>query len=201
MDIQSVKFVKSSPDLKTCPAEGLPEYAFAGRSNVGKSTLLNMLAGVKKLAKTSSTPGKTRLINHFLINDNWYLVDLPGYGYARINKKSHAGFSSIINDYLIKRKSLACLFILIDCRHEPLKNDLEFIQWSGENQIPISLIFTKTDKISNNLLSSNINSYKKILLTQWEELPLVFSTSGSNYMGREEILKFIDKTNNTFRKG
>jgi GTP-binding protein len=195
MEIQSAKFIKSSPDLKSCPDAGFPEYAFAGRSNVGKSSLLNLLINIKNLAKTSSTPGKTRLINHYLVNDNWYLVDLPGYGYARAGKKTRESFLTTIGDYLLHRENLACLFILIDCRHRPLKSDLEFIEWTGLNQIPLALIFTKTDKLSGTELNRNLEYYRNTLQQTWEELPPVFTTSALRYSGREELLAFIEKHN------
>jgi GTP-binding protein len=198
MEIRNVKFVKSSPDLKSCPGAGPPEYAFAGRSNVGKSSLLNLLINMKNLAKTSSTPGKTKLINHFLVNDSWYLVDLPGYGFARAGKKSRDSFSTNIGDYLLHRETMACLFILIDCRHKPLENDLEFIEWAGTNQIPIALIFTKTDKLSGTALPRNVDLYKKTLAYRWEELPVIFTTSSHHNTGREEILEFIEKSNKLF---
>lgn len=200
MDIRVVKFVKSSPDLRSCPSEGFPEYAFAGRSNVGKSSLLNLLVNIKKMAKTSSTPGKTQLINHYLINDSWYMVDLPGYGFARTSKKARAEFQNFTRQYLLNRSSLACLFILIDSRHQPLKNDLEFIQWSGENKIPVALIFTKTDKIPAIELSRNIKQYSHLLLNTWESLPPMFAVSSVKYTGRDEILDFIENTNSIYRK-
>jgi GTP-binding protein len=200
MEIQSTKFVKSSPDLQSCPAAWCPEYAFAGRSNVGKSSLLNFLVNIKNLAKTSSTPGKTRLINHYLINESWYLVDLPGYGYARAGKKTRNTFLPVIGEYLLRRETLACLFILVDSRHAPLEKDLEFIIWAGENQIPIALVYTKTDKLSDNALASNLALYKKTLLQTWEDLPRIFTTSTLQRMGNKEILSFIEKTNKTFNK-
>jgi GTP-binding protein len=200
MEIHSVKFIKSSPDLKSCPGAEPPEYAFAGRSNVGKSSLLNLLINMKNLAKTSSTPGKTRLINHYLVNDAWYLVDLPGYGYARAGKKTRDSFLSTIGEYLLHRESLACLFILIDCRHRPLESDLEFIIWTGSNHIPVALVFTKTDKLSGAAFKRNIDFYRKTLLENWEELPVIFTTSSHMFTGREEILAFIEKSNKTFFK-
>jgi GTP-binding protein len=200
MEIRSVNFTKSSPDLKSCPAARFPEYAFAGRSNVGKSSLLNLLMNIKNLAKTSSTPGKTKLINHFLVNESWYLVDLPGYGFARAGKKTRDTFLSVIGEYLLHRETLACLFILLDSRHTPLEKDLDFIGWTGENQIPVALIFTKTDKISANALASHMATYKKTLLQQWEELPPIFTTSTLQHTGGKEILGFIEKTNKTFNK-
>jgi GTP-binding protein len=200
MDIQSIKFTKSSPDLQSCPAAWCPEYAFAGRSNVGKSSLLNLLINTRNLAKTSSTPGKTRLINHYLVNESWYLVDLPGYGYARAGKKTRNTFLSVIGEYLLRRETLACLFVLLDSRHAPLDKDLEFIYWAGEKQIPIALVFTKTDKLSVNALDSHLVLYKKTLLQTWEELPPIFTTSTLQRTGGKEILNFIEKTNKAFNK-
>jgi GTP-binding protein len=198
MEIRNAKFIKSSPDLKSSPRSELPEYAFAGRSNVGKSSLLNMLINIKNLAKTSGTPGKTKLINHFLVNDGWYLVDLPGYGYARAGKKTRDSFLMIIGDYLIRKENLACLFILIDCRHRPLESDLEFIDWAGANHIPVALVFTKADKLSRTALTRNIGLYRKTLLQNWEELPVIFTTSSHKNTGREEILEFIEMSNELF---
>jgi GTP-binding protein len=195
MDITSVKFIKSSVDLKGCPKEGPAEYAFAGRSNVGKSSLLNFLANTHNLAKTSSTPGKTRLINHYLVNDNWYLVDLPGYGYARTGKKGRDAFLSILDDYLLHRRTLACLFILIDIRHKPLQSDLSFIYNAGAANIPLALIFTKKDKLSFTAVEENLNLYQNTLRQNWEELPPVFVTSTLKRTGREEILAFIEQSN------
>jgi GTP-binding protein len=200
MEIKTVKFIKSSPDMKSCPGEGPPEYAFAGRSNVGKSTLLNLLVNIKNLAKTSSTPGKTRLINHYLVNDTWYLVDLPGYGFARAGKKTRDLFLLNIGDYLLHRKTMACLFILIDSRHKPLDNDLEFITWAGSNQIPIALVFTKSDKLSGASLKRNQDFYKRIMLQSWEELPPFFTTSSIKFSGRDKVLGFIENCNNAFFK-
>lgn len=194
MEIRSVKFVKSSPDLKSCPKPGLPEYAFAGRSNVGKSSLINMLVNLKKLAKTSSVPGKTRLINHYLVNDCWYLVDLPGYGYTKGGQRMRNAFIKTISEYLVKRESLVCLFLLIDCRHKPLASDLTVMKWMGINKIPFSMVFTKTDKITPAILKRNLEHYRQIMLEDWEEMPAVYTTSSVRYSGREELLSFIDKT-------
>jgi GTP-binding protein len=200
MEIQNALFIKSSPDLKSCPPSDKPEYAFAGRSNVGKSSLLNLLINIKNLAKTSGTPGKTRLINHFLVNEGWYLVDLPGYGFAKAGKRTRDYFLLTIGDYLLHRKSLACLFILIDCRHRPLESDLEFINWAGTNHIPIALVFTKTDKLSGTALIRNLDLYRNTLLQSWEELPVIFTTSSQQFIGREEILEFIERSNKLYEK-
>lgn len=193
--MNSVTFIKSSPDIKSCPEDNLPEYAFVGRSNVGKSSLINYISGYKKLAKTSSQPGKTRLINHFLVDNTWYLVDLPGYGYAKISKSERQKFRLIIEQYLLKRRSLVCLFLLIDSRHEPQAIDLQFLRWLGENQIPFAICFTKTDKLSKTQLKNSIETYKINLLKEWESLPRFFLSSVVNKTGKNEILAFIHKTN------
>lgn len=195
MDINSAKFVMSNTDVKKCPQDNKPEYAFIGRSNVGKSSLINMLTGQKGLAMTSATPGKTLLINHFIINDNWYLVDLPGYGYAKRGQKQQAQITKIIEDYVLDREQLTSLFVLVDCRHEPQKIDLEFITWLGENSVPFGIIFTKADKLSHSKLVENIRHYQEILSEQWEELPVSFITSSAKKMGRAEILDYIDSIN------
>jgi len=195
MEIKSADFIISNTDYKKCPKPDMPEYAFIGRSNVGKSSLINMLTNNSKLAKVSGKPGKTQTINHFLINNNWYLVDLPGYGYARAAKKDRKVWETFIGDYLRNRENLYCLFILIDSRHEPLAIDLNFINWAGASGIPIALVFTKADKLSRTALASNIDFYKHRLLEDWEELPPVFCTSSEKNVGREEILSFIDDTN------
>ncbi|HOP04931.1 MAG TPA: ribosome biogenesis GTP-binding protein YihA/YsxC [Tenuifilaceae bacterium] len=195
MVIRSAKFVKSSPKVELCPPANLPEYAFIGRSNVGKSSLINMITGLKALAKVSGTPGKTQLINHFEINESWYLVDLPGYGYAKVSKDKREVFSSMITKYIMNRDNLNNLFILIDSRLEPQAIDLTFINWLGSNQIPFSLIFTKTDKLSSNTLNSSIARYKKELMKTWEELPHIFTCSAVTRTGREEILSFIEEVN------
>ncbi|MBO5932187.1 MAG: YihA family ribosome biogenesis GTP-binding protein [Bacteroidaceae bacterium] len=195
MDINSAKFVMSNTDVKKCPQDNKPEYAFIGRSNVGKSSLINMLTGQKGLAMTSATPGKTLLINHFIINDNWYLVDLPGYGYAKRGQKQQAQITKIIKDYVLDREQLTSLFVLVDCRHEPQKIDLEFISWLGENSVPFGIIFTKADKLSHSKLVENIRHYQEILSEQWEELPVSFITSSAKKMGRTEILDYIDSIN------
>ncbi len=195
MIIKSAEFVVSNKEISKLPKDNKPEYAFIGRSNVGKSSLINMLTGQKKLAKTSGTPGKTRLINHFLINADWYVVDLPGYGYAQVSKTSRKEFSTFIEEYLLTRQTLVCVFVLIDARHEPLKNDLEFINWLGEKGVPFVLVFTKTDKITTNKLNQNVSAYQKILKKYWEKLPPVFYSSAINGTGRDEILDFIENTN------
>ncbi len=185
----------SSTDVMKCPPPEKPEYAFIGRSNVGKSSLINMLTDNKKLAKTSQRPGKTQLINHFIINENWYLVDLPGYGYAKAAKRETKKFQSYIVEYIAKRENLHCLFVLIDCRLEPQKADMEFISWLGENQIPFVLVFTKADKLGKNQLASNIAFYKKELLEKWEELPDILVSSSETGQGKEDILNFIERVN------
>jgi GTP-binding protein len=191
--IKSAEFVVSNSRVDECPANKIPEFAFIGRSNVGKSSLINMLANNKSLAKTSSTPGKTRLINHFLINNEWYLVDLPGYGYARASKEDRKEFGKLITRYIAERENLICLYVLIDCRHKPLKTDLEFIHWLGFNQVPFSLIFTKTDKVSSSVLDSNRSAYIKELSETWENLPPVFLSSAKTGRGRDEILTNISE--------
>jgi GTP-binding protein len=193
MKIKSVSFVVSNTDHKKCPEDGLPEFAFIGRSNVGKSSLINLLTGNKKLAKTSSTPGKTQLINHFVINDQWYLVDLPGYGYAKVSKSARSNWEKFIADYLTNRKSLMNIFILLDSRLEPQKIDLEFINWCGEKQLPFVLVFTKIDKLSSSALQRNTSKFKKEMLKTWEEMPPVFTTSSISGFGNEPILNYIDQ--------
>ena len=195
MIIRSSIFVKSSQTVKQCPGGNKPEYAFIGRSNVGKSSLINYLVNRKKLAMTSSTPGKTRLINHFLINDEWYLVDLPGYGYTKTGKSQRKELSALVAGYISSRKNLSCLFVLIDARHEAREIDRFFIEWLGKNGIPFVLVFTKTDKLSALRFEQNRADYEKLLLETWEELPPVFTTSVSRRKGREEILDFIAETN------
>ena len=195
MKIYSAEFVVSNTAVDKCPKDRIPEYAFIGRSNVGKSSLINMLMERRHLAKTSSTPGKTQLINHFKINNSWYLVDLPGYGYARVSKKKKATFQKYIENYFLQRKQLVCSFVLIDCRHDPQKIDLDFMQFLGENFIPFSIIFTKADKLTPIKLEKQINSYKTKLLEYWEELPTSFITSSSNGLGRDEFLNYIDQIN------
>lgn len=197
MIIKSAEFVISNTDVKKCPASTLPEYAFIGRSNVGKSSLINMLSQRKGLAMTSQKPGKTQLINHFLINNEWHLVDLPGYGFARVGQSNRERLKSIIEDYILEREQLTNLFILLDCRHEPQKIDLEFIEWAGENGVPFALVFTKADKLSKGKLASNIEAYKQTLLESWEELPPIFITSSEAKEGRDELLNYIEVINKT----
>jgi len=195
MEIKSAEFVISNTDVKKCPDNGLPEYAFIGRSNVGKSSLINMVTNRKGLAMTSSKPGKTLLINHFIINDNWYLVDLPGYGYASAGKSTREKLKTIIESYILYRNELTCLFVLIDCRHDPQSIDIEFMEWLGENGIPFSIIFTKIDKLSKSKLSENLKAYRDKLFETWEELPPIFITSSEKGQGREELLAYIDEIN------
>jgi GTP-binding protein len=197
MKIKTATFVISNTDVYKCPKENLPEYAFIGRSNVGKSSLINMLTDHRNLAKTSGKPGKTQLINHFIINENWFLVDLPGYGYAQVSKDKRKTFQKFIKDYFNKRMQLACTFVLIDSRLEPQKIDLEFMEYLGVNGIPFCIVFTKTDKLNSATLPRNIARYKKVLLETWEELPTYFISSSSDKTGREEILEFIENVNNS----
>ena len=195
MEVKSSLFVVSNTDVGKCPAGTLPEYAFIGRSNVGKSSLINMLTNQKQLALTSQKPGKTQLINHFLINNAWYLVDLPGYGYAQRGKTGREKIRKIIEGYILERRQLTCLFVLIDCRHEPQKIDLEFMEWLGESGIPFVVIFTKTDKISKGKLAANVETYRNKMFETWEELPDMLFSSAEKKEGREAILSYIDKIN------
>ncbi|MDR0371055.1 MAG: ribosome biogenesis GTP-binding protein YihA/YsxC [Prevotellaceae bacterium] len=195
MIIKSAEFVISNTDYRKCPATNYPEYAFIGRSNVGKSSLINMLTNNKNLAKTSSKPGKTLLINHFIINNEWYLVDLPGYGYASISKKMHESLQKIIRDYILNRTQMTNLFLLIDSRHEPQKIDLEFIEWLGKNAVPFSIVFTKSDKISKTKSEENTTNYKNVLSEQWEELPPIFITSSEKKQGKDTLLQYIAAIN------
>lgn len=195
MKIKSAEFIISNSEVAKCPKDKFPEYAFIGRSNVGKSSLINMLSNKKNLAKTSGKPGKTQLINHFLINKNWFLVDLPGYGYARVSKSTKKIFQKFITDYFEKRKQLVCAFVLVDCRHEPQKIDVEFMTWLGINQIPFNIIFTKADKLKPEVLEKNIRQYQETLLETWEECPKHFVTSSSNYFGKEALLNYIEEIN------
>jgi GTP-binding protein len=200
MNITEAKFVISNTDPDKCPEEALPEYAFIGRSNVGKSSLINMLTNRKHLAKTSGTPGKTQLINHFIINGKWYLVDLPGYGYAKVSKSSKASWEKMIRDYLLKRKNLMNTFVLVDARLEPQKIDLAFINWLGEKQIPFSIVFTKSDKLKKQQIIYSVELYKKELRQSWDELPPLFITSSEIKTGKEDLLDYIESINKTFVK-
>ena len=198
MKIKSAEFVISNTDYKLCPKETHPEYAFIGRSNVGKSSLINALVDRKNLAKISGKPGKTQLINHFKINDNWFLVDLPGYGYASTSKTNREMFIGMINKYLLNRKNLICLFVLLDIRHKPQSIDLEFMKRMGQENIPFVMVFTKSDKISQTQISKNIKHYKTEMLKEWGSLPEIFITSSEKKKGRSEILKFIEEYNEGF---
>lgn len=199
MEIKSAEFVISNTDIRKCPEGTRPEYAFIGRSNVGKSSLINMLTARKGLAMTSQKPGKTLLINHFLINKEWFLVDLPGYGFAQRGKEGRENIRRIIESYVLQRPQLTCLFVLLDCRHEPQKIDLEFMEWLGENEVPFAIIFTKIDKISRGRLTENLNKYKERLLETWEELPPILLSSSETKDGREEILDYIQSINRQLR--
>ena len=198
MKIKSADFVISNTDYELCPKEALPEYAFIGRSNVGKSSLINAIVDRKNLAKTSGKPGKTQLINHFKINNNWFLVDLPGYGYATISKTKRHEFKKMINNYLLNRKNLICLFVLLDIRHNAQKIDIEFMKQMGEEGIPFVMVFTKSDKISQTQIIKNINKYKEEMLKYWESLPEIFITSSEKQIGTNDILNFIEKYNKGF---
>ena len=195
MIVKSAKFISSSPRADMCPQTTEPEYAFIGRSNVGKSSLINMLTNHNKLAMTSSTPGKTMLINHFLINESWYIVDLPGYGFAQRGKRAMEKLKNLINHYVLEREQLTSLFLLIDIRHEPQKKDLEFIQFLGENGVPFAIVFTKADKISKQIIGNKVNVYLNQLKEQWEELPPYFITSSTSGLGRNELLNYIESIN------
>ncbi len=195
MIINSARFVISNTSASKCPDDSRHEYAFIGRSNVGKSSLINMLTGNKALAQTSSKPGKTLLINHFLINDSWYIVDLPGYGYAQRSKESRQSIDRIIKDYILNREQMTTLFLLIDARHKPQKIDLEFMEWLGENSVPFAIVFTKLDKLSSAAGKKSISAYCTTLLEQWEELPPVFATSSEDRRGREALLDYIEQLN------
>lgn len=197
MEIKNATFVVSNTDYKNCPDTGLPEYAFIGRSNVGKSSLINMLTNNKSLAKTSVRPGKTQLINHFLINKQWYLVDLPGYGYARISKSARAQWQKMTNDYLLQRETLMNTFVLIDSRLTPQQIDLDFISFLGQNGIPLSIVFTKADKQNQRETALNVNAFKKALSNEWEELPPIFITSSVSGTGRSKILDYIELINSS----
>ncbi|NBV07932.1 MAG: YihA family ribosome biogenesis GTP-binding protein [Flavobacteriia bacterium] len=192
MKMSTVTFVVSNTDYKNCPKDERPEFAFIGRSNVGKSSLINMLTGQKKLAKTSSTPGKTQLINHFIVNDQWYLVDLPGYGYAKVSKNQRNQWQKFISQYLLHRENLISIFVLIDARLEPQTIDLDFLTWCGKNNIPFAMIFTKMDKLSSAELQRNITKYQSELLKSWEEVPPFFVTSSTTSFGKENVLEYIN---------
>ena len=195
MKITKAEFICSNTRVDLCPQEAIPEYAFIGRSNVGKSSLINMLVERKKLAKTSSTPGKTRLINHFKINDQWFLCDLPGYGYAKVSKKERESFAKMIEKYATQRSNLVCFFVLIDARIPPQEIDLDFIEWLGDSQLPFVIALTKVDKINQKVKSKNLELLKQELLQSWDELPLIFETSATKGTGKEQVMSFIDETN------
>ena len=201
MEIKNAEFTLSAPMVSMCPKDTKPEYAFIGRSNVGKSSLINMLTRNKKLAKTSSTPGKTLLINHFIINKEWYLVDLPGYGFAKRSKKEVARLEQMINGYLLQREQLVNVFVLVDVRLEAQKIDLEFIEWLGQSSVPFAIVFTKADKLTQNKVAQNVAAYKKVLSETWEELPPIFITSSESRQGREEVLQYIDDINKSLHNG
>lgn len=200
MIIKSVEFVKSSKKWQECPEPNLPEYAFIGRSNVGKSSLINAMMNKKDLAKTSQTPGKTQLINHFIVNKNWFLTDLPGYGYAKVSKSIRKDFEKLITNYILNRKNLVNLFVLVDIRHTPQKIDLEFMEWCGEYGIPFSIVFTKSDKLKPNVAIQNVEIYKNKLLETWEELPEINITSAEKKEGGNTILQYIENTNEFLAK-
>lgn len=195
MIISSADFTLSAPRVSMCPADTKPEYAFIGRSNVGKSSLINMLCGRRKLAKTSATPGKTLLINHFIINKEWYLVDLPGYGYAKRSKTEIAKLDQMIGGYILQRQQLTCVFVLVDIRLEPQKIDLDFINWLGASKVPFNIVFTKADKLSAAKCRQNVEAYKQRLTDTWEQCPPIFVTSAETKAGRDELLDFIEQTN------
>ena len=195
MDIKKADFLMSNTRFEFLPNDNIPEYAFIGRSNVGKSSLINMLVQRKGLAKTSSVPGKTVAINHFIVNDAWYLVDLPGYGYAQHSKKQREQWRVMINNYITRRRNLVTTFVLVDSRHEPQNNDLGFMGWLGESQVPFSIVFTKADKVSKAELDRNVEALKRRLLEDWEELPPIFITSSEKKQGREELLAYIEQQN------
>jgi GTP-binding protein len=199
MHALKAEFLVSNSTVKSCPPPTLPEYAFIGRSNVGKSSLINMLVGQRKLAKTSGTPGKTQLINHFLVQQTWYLVDLPGYGFAKVSKTQRSSWTKMIKDYLEQRQNLLCLFVLLDVRLEPQKIDLEFMQWVGRAGLPFVMIFTKADKLSATKADQQVAAYKRTMLKQWAELPPYFVTSAEDGRGREEILEFIQQLNQDYK--
>ena len=196
MEIKKAEFLMSNTRIDRLPNDNIPEYAFIGRSNVGKSSLINMLVQRRGLAKTSSVPGKTVAINHFIVNDAWYLVDLPGYGYAQHSKKQRDAWRIMINNYIKQRRNLVCTFVLVDSRIEPQNNDLGFLGWLGENQMPFCIVFTKADKVSKTELDRNVEAFKARLLEEWEELPPIFITSAEKKQGRDEVLDYIEQQNN-----
>lgn len=200
MKIKSAEYIISNADARKCPEGNIPEYAFIGRSNVGKSSIINMLTERAALAKTSATPGKTLLINHFLINKEWYIVDLPGYGYAKRSKDSRDKFRKIIEGYILRREQMTNLFVLVDARHDPQKIDLEFMEWLGENGVPFSIVFTKMDKLGKVVGVANVNKYLKKLKESWEELPPYFMTSSEDRRGREELLAYIEEINESLKE-
>lgn len=199
MEIKSAEFIISNTDFRKCPETAIPEYAFIGRSNVGKSSLINMLTNRNGLAMTSSKPGKTLLINHFMINNEWFLVDLPGYGYATAGKSIREKLKDIIESYILHRDQLTCLFVLLDCRHDPQKIDVEFLEWLGENGIPFAIVFTKLDKLTNSKSKEKITAYKNKLMESWEELPPIFLTSSDKRTGRDEVLNYINDINKSLK--
>ncbi|WP_338357648.1 ribosome biogenesis GTP-binding protein YihA/YsxC [Yeosuana marina] len=199
MHIKSAEFIMSNSDVAKCPNNRMPEYAFIGRSNVGKSSLINMLTNKKSLAKTSGRPGKTQLINHFLINKNWYLVDLPGYGYAKVSKSAKKTFQKFITQYFALREQLVSAFVLVDIRHKPQTIDLEFMQWLGEHAIPFSIVFTKADKLKPKAIDNHVEAYKAILLETWEDIPNYFITSSSNEAGKDAVLDYIQNINENLK--
>ena len=201
MEVKTAEFVISAPVVNMCPADTKPEYAFIGRSNVGKSSLINMLCRNKKLAKTSATPGKTLLINHFIINKEWYLVDLPGYGYAERSKTEIAKLDRMIRGYILQRHQLVSVFVLVDVRLEPQAIDVEFINWLGQSGVPFCIVFTKADKLSQGKVNTNVEEYKRKLLETWEELPPYIVTSSENKQGRDELLEYIEKINKELKEG
>ena len=201
MEVKTAEFVISAPVVNMCPADTKPEYAFIGRSNVGKSSLINMLCRNKKLAKTSATPGKTLLINHFIINKEWYLVDLPGYGYAKRSKTEIAKLDRMIRGYILQRHQLVSVFVLVDVRLEPQAIDVEFINWLGQSGVPFCIVFTKADKLSQGKVNTNVEEYKRKLLETWEELPPYIVTSSENKQGRDELLEYIEKINKELKEG
>ncbi|GGG44394.1 ribosome biogenesis GTP-binding protein YihA/YsxC [Epilithonimonas arachidiradicis] len=200
MQIKTAEFVKSSQKWQECPEPKIPEYAFIGRSNVGKSSLINAMMNHKDLAKTSQIPGKTQLINHFLVNESWYLTDLPGYGYAKVSKSLRKDFEKLITNYILNRRNLVNLFVLVDIRHNPQKIDLEFMQWCGESGVPFSIVFTKADKLRSGAAEKNVEVYKNELLQSWEELPDLYITSAEKKEGGDLILNYIQKTNDFLEK-